>query len=77
VIQRMTPHGLTRKKTLLERVPASVVTLTLPVVAPSGTVALIPVFEITMKVPEVPLNATLVVSHEVVSQDNNAGTCLA
>ena len=45
---------------LLESVPLCVTTLTIPVVAPVGTVVVIKVLEITVKTAAVPLNATLV-----------------
>ena len=40
--------------------PLGVVTVTLPVVAPAGTVVLISVLEATMKPTAVPLNLTLI-----------------
>jgi len=46
--------------TLLFRVPSCVTTLTLPVVAPLGTVAVISELDKTLKAAAVPLNVTLV-----------------
>ncbi len=48
------------KLLVLVAVPAGVVTLTRPVVAPAGTVAWIAVAELTVKLPLTPLNATAV-----------------
>ncbi len=53
--------GVTRNFLLLVRVPLGVVTVTKPVVAPLGTVAVRKVLETTLKVAEIPLNETLVV----------------
>ena len=50
--------AVTVKLFALEPVPAEVVTLILPVVAPPGTVVLIWVSETTIKVAGVPLKAT-------------------
>jgi hypothetical protein len=52
--------GVTRKATLLVSVPCGVTTLTLPVVAPVGTVVVISELETTLKAAAVPLNVTLV-----------------
>ena len=52
--------GVTRKVTLLESVPPGVVTWTLPVVAPLGTVVVISEAETTVNVAAVPLKLTLV-----------------
>ena len=52
--------GVTRKITLLESVPEGVTTLTVPVVAPAGTVVVIKEAETTLNVAAVPLNVTLV-----------------
>ena len=53
------PEGLlTRKVLMLVAVPPGVVTLTGPVVAPDGTVAVICVDELTVKSAVVPLNLT-------------------
>ena len=53
-------YGLTRNTTLLLSVPVLVVTTTLPVVAPLGTLARIWVLEITRNVAATPLKVTLV-----------------
>ena len=53
--------GVTRKFTLLANMRLGAVTLTLPVVAPSGAVVLISVLETTVNVAAVPLKVTLVV----------------
>src|SRR5262249_27281271 len=53
-------QGFTRKTTLLLSVPLGVVTWTLPVVAPVGTVVLISVRETTVNLAGVPLKVTLV-----------------
>jgi hypothetical protein len=53
-------YGATRNGTLLESVPLGVTTPTVPVVAPDGTVAVIKVLELTVKLAGVPLNVTLV-----------------
>jgi hypothetical protein len=52
--------GVTRKGTLLSGVPFGVVTATVPVVAPAGTVVLISVSEATVNVAAVPLKLTFV-----------------
>jgi len=54
-------YGITRNATLLDRVPPGVVTVTVPVVAPVGTVVSISVFDITVKVAAMPLKLTAVV----------------
>lgn len=51
-------YGVTRKGTLLERVPLGVTTWTL-VVAPGGTVALMRDFDSTVNAAAVPLKLTL------------------
>ena len=48
------------KGRLLESVPLSVTTWTVPVVAPAGTVVVIKALETTVKTADVPLNVTLV-----------------
>jgi hypothetical protein len=48
------------KSTLLESVPPSVTTLTVPVVAPVGTVVVISDLQLTVKVAALPLKVTLV-----------------
>src|ERR1700691_2723604 len=53
-------YSSTLKGTLLESVPLGVTTLTLPVVAPAGTVVVISDLETTVNVAAVPLNVTLV-----------------
>jgi hypothetical protein len=53
-------HCSTRKGTLLESVPSGVITWTVPVVAPAGTVAVIREAETTVNAAAVPLNVTLV-----------------
>src|SRR6202451_630414 len=50
----------TRNATLLDSVPPAVTTLTVPVVAPVGTVVVISELETTLKVAAVPLKVTLV-----------------
>src|SRR5258708_5747858 len=60
--------GVTRKFTLLVKVRLGVVTLTLPVVAPRGTVVLISVAETTVNVAAVPLKVTLVVPVRLVPE---------
>ena len=52
---------MTSKSPALVAVPAGVVTVILPVVAPAGTAALTCVAEATLKVAAVPLKRTLVV----------------
>ena len=52
-------YGNTRNGTLLDRVPLGVVTWSLPVVAPDGTVVVISEGETTLNVAGVPLNVTL------------------
>ena len=64
VIGAVTAHalyGITRKFTLLVSVPLGVVTWTMPVMAPRGTVVVISVLETTLKTAAAPLNVTLVV----------------
>jgi hypothetical protein len=51
---------VTTKSFALVAVPPGVVTVMGPVVAPAGTVAVICVFEFTVKLAEVPLNVTAV-----------------
>lgn len=53
--------GVTRNTTLLLSVPAGVTTVTLPVVAPAGTVVVISELDTTVNVAAVPLKLTLVV----------------
>src|ERR1039458_879490 len=53
-------YGITRKRTLLERVPLGVTTWTFPVVAPAGTVVVIKELDTTVNVAAVPLKMTLV-----------------
>ena len=53
-------YGVTRKTTLLTSVPCDVVTLTLPVVAPAGTVVVISELDTTVNVAITPLKLTLV-----------------
>jgi len=53
--------AVTVKLLALVAVPAEVVTLSGPVVAPAGAVAWIAVFEVTEKIAAVPLNRTAVV----------------
>src|SRR5215472_8476590 len=53
--------GITRKFALLVRVPLGVFTLTLPVVAPLGTVVVISILEPILNLAGVPLKVTLVV----------------
>jgi hypothetical protein len=53
-------YGLTRKGTLLESTRLAISTSTLPLVAPSGTVAVIKDRDTTVNVAAVPLNVTLV-----------------
>ena len=53
-------HGVTRNFVLLLSVPLGVVTSTVPVVAPVGTVVVISDFDTTLNVAAVPLNVTLV-----------------
>src|ERR1700730_15200127 len=55
-----TCHGHTLKSPSLTSVPAGVVTWTLPVVTPEGTLARIRVFETTLKIAGVPLKLTAV-----------------
>src|ERR1017187_5038101 len=52
--------GVTRKARLLKSVPPGVVTRTLPVVAPAGTVVEISEAETTVNAAAVPLKLTLV-----------------
>ncbi len=52
--------GVTGKFSLLVNVRLGVVTLTLPVIAPLGTLVLISVLETTVNVAAVPLKVTLV-----------------
>jgi hypothetical protein len=59
------PYG-TRKDTLLESVPLGVTTLTSPVVAPVGTVAVISELDSTLKAANMPLKLTLVASVRLV-----------
>ena len=54
-------RGVTRNFLLLVRVPLGVVTVTKPVVAPLGTVAVRYVLDMTAKVAAVPWNETAVV----------------
>lgn|SRR5580704_2736948 len=54
-------YGFTWNTTLLLNVPLGVVTSSVPVVAPTGTVVLIAVFLDTVNVAGVPLKVTLVV----------------
>ena len=54
-------YGSTRKGNLLESVPLGTVTLTFPLVAPAGTVAVIWDLETTVNDAGVPLKLTLVV----------------
>jgi hypothetical protein len=56
------PYGSTRKGVLLECVPPSVTTVTFPLLAPAGTVAVISVLEITSKAAAEPSKVTSVVS---------------
>jgi hypothetical protein len=53
-------HRLTLNIAWLVSVPLEIATVTLPVVAPAGTVAVISVAETTLKVAAVPLKRTLV-----------------
>jgi hypothetical protein len=53
-------HFVTRKTTLLLSVSLGVVTSTVPVVAPVGTLVVIKEAETTLKTAAVPLNVTLV-----------------
>jgi hypothetical protein len=53
-------YGVTRNSTLLLSMPLSVVTLTVPVVAPVGTEVLISELEFEIMVAVVPLKVTLV-----------------
>jgi hypothetical protein len=53
-------YGVTRNTTLLLSVPLGVVTSTVPVVAPVGTVAVISELDATLKVAALPLKVTLV-----------------
>jgi hypothetical protein len=53
-------HGVTTNFVLVLSVPLALVTLTVPVVAPVGTVVVISVFDTTLKLAAVPLNVTLV-----------------
>lgn len=55
-----TLYGSTRKGTLLESVSVGVVTWTVPVVAPAGTVAVMSARETTVNVAAVPSKVTLV-----------------
>src|ERR1017187_4089074 len=55
---RLRDYGLTRKATSLKSVPSGVVTRTLPVVAPAGTVVEIAEAETTVKPAAVPLKVT-------------------
>src|ERR1039457_2097322 len=57
---RLRDYGLTRKATSLKSVPSGVVTRTLPVVAPAGTVAEISEAETTVNAAAVPWKPTLV-----------------
>ena len=54
-------YGTTRKIMLLLSVPVGVVTWTVPLVAPMGTVALMAELDTTLKEAAVPLNVTAVV----------------
>jgi hypothetical protein len=60
VVCRHGVHGVTVKGTLLESVPPGVTTLTVPVVAPVGTVVVISDLDLTVNVADVPLKVTLV-----------------
>ena len=53
-------YGFTRNSMLLVRVPRGVVTVTKPVAAPAGTVALIKDLDSTVNVAAVPLKVTAV-----------------
>ena len=61
VKEAMVGGSVTRKSPALVAVPSGVVTETLPVVAPAGTVVLIWVADATVKLAVVPLKRTLVV----------------
>src|SRR5580658_8845585 len=52
-------YCITRKGTLLDSVPSGVTTLTVPVVAPVGTLVVISDLDLTVNVAAVPLNVTL------------------
>ena len=52
-------YGMTWKGTLLARVPVGVVTRTLPVVAPAGTVAVMREWPSTVNVADTPVKAHL------------------
>ena len=54
-------YGVTWNALLLLRVPLGVITLTVPLVAPAGTVVVISVAETTVNVAAVPLKLTPVV----------------
>jgi hypothetical protein len=54
-------HSVSWKGTLLSKVPFVVVTWTVPLVAPAGTVAVISLAETTVNAAEMPLKVTLVV----------------
>src|SRR5260370_14008492 len=59
LIPNLEDYRITRKATLLNRVRCGVITLTTPVVAPPGTVAVISELETTLNTATTPLNVTL------------------
>ena len=75
--EKLEIYGVTRKLTLLVDVPLGVVTLTLPVVAPLGTVVLISVLETTVNVAARAVESDAGRARQIVSQDDDGRSHLA